>query len=210
MPYCGHIIDNVRRYKLRELPYKLCKVLRYTLENGKLSLWLDLGNGEQGLFVTSNQRVYDIVVRGQRFGALPLYARHGGGHRVTFVWGSSDDEDEIDEQQADDEAVERIKAEPTTAVSRLMDEIMTEMARVWGDHFEGTIEDYEWLLANYGITEDEDVEWINICEYYGEGISPDDEPSEDWLQTLRGEQAVRTILEQLLQKYRSNTARRHS
>jgi len=179
-------------------------------KDGQLSLWLDLGNGEQGLFVTRNQRVSDVVVRGQRFGAIPLYARHGSNHRVTFVWGSSDDEDEIDEHRADDEAVERIKAEPSTAVSRVMDEIMTEMERVWRDRFEGTIEDYEWLLANYGITEDEDVEWITICEYYGEGISSNDEPSEDWLQTLRDEQAVRTILEQLLQKYRSNTTRRHS
>ena len=50
--------------------------------------------------------------------------------------------------------------------SELIDAVMGEMERVWGEAgFEGTVTEYHWLFAHYGITEEEDVQWQLVLEH---------------------------------------------
>ena len=54
----------------------------------------------------------------------------------------------------------------------LIEAVLTEMHRVWGDEgFGGTFPEYEWLLANYGITEEEDVQWQFVLQYHMDGYA---------------------------------------
>jgi broad specificity phosphatase PhoE len=90
--------------------------------------------------------------------------------------------------------------------SDLIDAILNEMDRVWGDEgFSGAWEEYEWLLEHYGVTEDEDVEWSGILEYEAGEVDPDDEANPQWMSFVTADERVIPFLEQLLKKYRSNT-----
>ncbi len=82
----------------------------------------------------------------------------------------------------------------------------------------------EWLQANYGITEEEDVVWLDILNYHGgdwdiaeelKRLTPGRTPEElaemeqhlhERERFLRDEPAVLAFLEQLLIKYRRGTA----
>lgn len=81
------------------------------------------------------------------------------------------------------------------------------MQRVWGDEgFGGTPPECAWLLANYGITEEEDVQWQLVLQY-----DMDDLPEEDWedeevMTFVENDMAVLPFLRMLLRKYRSGTA----
>ena len=89
--------------------------------------------------------------------------------------------------------------------SLLIDAVIREMQRVWGEQsFDGKQEEYDWLLANYGITEEEDVRWQLILEdYFGELVADELEEDDDVLPILRNPQAANDFLAQLLSKYRS-------
>ncbi len=90
--------------------------------------------------------------------------------------------------------------------SQLIDAIMREMDRVWGTTgFHGTQDDYAWLLTHHGITAEEDRRWMEVL--YASSGDGGREQTEDAGRTqfLNNDRAVRAFLEQLLQKYRSNT-----
>jgi hypothetical protein len=99
--------------------------------------------------------------------------------------------------------------------AELIEAVLAEMRRVWGDDgFGGTSVEYAWLLANYGITEEDDVQWQFVFQY-----DIDDMPEEDWeddevMEFVEDDAAVQPFLRMLLQKYRrgSSTYRpvRHS
>ena len=78
---------------------------------------------------------------------------------------------------------------------------------MWGDEgFGGTLLEYEWLLTNYDITEEEDVQWQFVLQY-----DMDDMPEEDWedeevMQFVEDDAAVLPFLRMLLRKYRSGAA----
>jgi hypothetical protein len=83
--------------------------------------------------------------------------------------------------------------------------ILVEMQRVWGDEGHGgTIPEYEWLLFNYGITEEEDVRWQLVLEY-DELLSDEDQEDDEVMDFVLDEPAVLAFLTSLLQKYRSGS-----
>lgn len=91
--------------------------------------------------------------------------------------------------------------------SDLIDAILEEMARIWGeDGFSGTGEGYEWLLKAYGVTEDDDVEWLGILEYEADEIHPEDAADPKWMSFVTDDGQVIPFLRQLLKKYRSHRA----
>lgn len=206
-------MNETRRLKLRELPW-LSKILRYTLEDGTLTLWLDLRNGEQGLYVTRDQRACRQFADGLAAGWPPTHASYRGSHHISFAWTTrSDFPSEADEQQRrwrNDQATDEPKPTPSAVISALQNEIIKEMDRIWGKAgFGGGYGEYAWLLQHYGITEEEDVRWINILVYNAGELSSEDDKDEgeleDLMQFLTDDQAVSSFLEQLLQKYRNNT-----
>jgi hypothetical protein len=90
--------------------------------------------------------------------------------------------------------------------NKLIDKIKLEMDRVWGDEgFDGNIEEYEWLQHHYGISEDEDVQWLNILNYQMDELEDDDIEDEEKMQFLESDDAVCKFLTVLLQKYKRNT-----
>lgn len=49
----------------------------------------------------------------------------------------------------------------------LFNSVLAEMERVWGEPgFGGEFEAYGWLLEHYGITEEDDNTWMDICAQY--------------------------------------------
>jgi hypothetical protein len=87
----------------------------------------------------------------------------------------------------------------------LIDQIMSEMDRVWGDEgFGGESQEYEWLQHHYGISEDEDVQWQNILNYQIDELEEDDLEDEEKMQFLENDDAVCKFLSEFLQKYQSN------
>lgn len=111
----------------------------------------------------------------------------------------------------------------------LVQAILAEQRRIWGGlgpydhyllddglhdapHFGGTPEEYAWLQAHYGITEEKDVRWQFVLESYAGLLSLTEEDAaqdpndREMRQFVRDPAAVRRFLETLLAKYRSNTA----
>ena len=91
-----------------------------------------------------------------------------------------------------------------------IDAIVVEIDRVFGKGgFDGDDAQYEWLLANYGVTEEADVQWQEICEYERSEI-PEDQYEEDELEALYAwlddDAAVQAFLEDMLAKYRAGSA----
>lgn len=98
----------------------------------------------------------------------------------------------------------------TVDVFELVDEIGVKIERIFHpDGFDGTIEQYKWLLEHYGVTEEDDVRYILICNYYTEDADElDDDQLEDIddnIKFLDDEESVCDFLTDLLKKYRSNT-----
>jgi len=90
--------------------------------------------------------------------------------------------------------------------SELIDAILNEMDRVWGDEgFSGAWEEYEWLLEHYGVTEDDDVDWSGILAYEADEVEPDDAANPKWMSFVTADEQVIPFLEVLLKKYQSNT-----
>ncbi len=90
--------------------------------------------------------------------------------------------------------------------NELIDQVMLEVDRVWGnDGFGGESEEYEWLQSHYEITEDEDVQWLNVLNYDMDELDEDDLEDEEKMQFLEDDEAVCKFLIELLRKYQSNT-----
>jgi hypothetical protein len=88
--------------------------------------------------------------------------------------------------------------------SELIEAISAEIDRIWSVvEFSGGWGEYEWLEANYGVTLDDDADWIGILNYEAGITDPDDEPVFE--NFASDDMRVIPFLEQLLQKYRSNT-----
>ncbi len=91
---------------------------------------------------------------------------------------------------------------------RLIETILSEMDRVWGRRgLHGTDPEYEWLFAQYGITEAEDVRWQLILEASRLGsVSAEDTSDPDVSNFLMDSAGVLAFLKGLLHKYRGGTA----
>lgn len=94
----------------------------------------------------------------------------------------------------------------------LFDSVLTEMERVWGEPgFGGEYEAYDWLMEHYGITEEEDNTWMDICAQY-RGELPDalsdltEQERAEVLGFLADDARVTDFLKGLLQRYQSSDA----
>lgn len=85
----------------------------------------------------------------------------------------------------------------------LVDSIIREIERIFGHNgFDGTSEQYGWLMAHYNISEEEDVRWQMILEYDMDELVAD---SDTYLMKfLENKHAVDIFLLNLLMKYRSD------
>jgi hypothetical protein len=90
--------------------------------------------------------------------------------------------------------------------TQLMERILSEIARVWGDDdgLAGEAAEYAWLHAHYGITEEEDARWhLLLQENMGE-LSEEDEADPEIEAFLEDGEAVTAFLEMFLAKYQSS------
>lgn len=87
----------------------------------------------------------------------------------------------------------------------LINAIFERMDVVWGEEgFDGEAQEYDWLLANYGITDEEDVMWMLILQHGMDDLESEDRDDEELMTFLENEQAVVGFLEAFLQKYQSS------
>lgn len=92
-------------------------------------------------------------------------------------------------------------------VDELVSAIIAEVHRVFPRGFDGTFAEYDWLGTNYGVTEDEDVQWQLIIDPEGaeEDLDASDPDDGETIAFLENPERVRLFLEGLLSKYRANT-----
>lgn len=91
--------------------------------------------------------------------------------------------------------------------SELIEAVLKEMDRVWGDEgFGGTALEYEWLRAHYRISEEEDVQWQFVLQYDMDDMPEEDQEDEEVVEFVENESAVMAFLASFLDKYRSGTA----
>ncbi len=87
----------------------------------------------------------------------------------------------------------------------LINAIFERMDVVWGEAgFDGESQEYDWLLENYGISDEEDVMWMLILQHGMDDLEPEDRDDEELMAFLENEQAVVEFLEVFLQKYQSS------
>lgn len=88
--------------------------------------------------------------------------------------------------------------------SELVGRVMDEMDRVWGDEgLGGDLEEYAWLLENYDITEEEDVQWQLILQHHTDDLPIEDQEEEEVMLFLENDHAVIKFLQEYLSKYKS-------
>lgn len=87
----------------------------------------------------------------------------------------------------------------------LIDKVVTEIQRIFPDDIQGYPEEYQWLEENYGVTEEDDVKWIDIINYSCEDYDDCNLDDEDNRAFLESDTAVCEYLTKLLQKYQGNT-----
>lgn len=86
--------------------------------------------------------------------------------------------------------------------------IMAEINRIWGEPgFGGDAAQYAWLERTYGVTEAEDVRWIEILDHWGEDSPEEDLADEELMALLEDDGEVIPFLTGLLAKYRSADVR---
>ncbi len=86
----------------------------------------------------------------------------------------------------------------------LIDAVLEEMERVWGeDGFGGEADAYAWLLKTYGITEEEDVSWQLILQDSMDDLPEEELEDAELIDFLEDEDAVVQFLQTLLAKYQS-------
>ena len=92
--------------------------------------------------------------------------------------------------------------------SQLIEAVLKEMDRVWGEDkgLGGTDEEYAWLLANYEISEEEDVKWQLVLEGSMGDLPEEDADDPEVQEFLDDEAAVHVFLEGFLEKYHGSTA----
>ncbi|MDD1020144.1 hypothetical protein M5G24_14115 [Pseudomonas sp. TNT2022 ID1048] len=94
----------------------------------------------------------------------------------------------------------------------LFDGVLAEMERVWGElGFGGEFEAYDWLLTHYGITQEDDNTWMDICaQDRGELQDALADLAEDQRAEveafLADDARVTDFLKKLLQRYQSSDA----
>jgi hypothetical protein len=89
----------------------------------------------------------------------------------------------------------------------LIDAILAEMSRVWGqDGLGGDFAEYEWLAQTYGITEEEDVQWQVVLRDDMDDLPEEDLEDEELMTFLENEPAVLEFLEAFLKKYKRSSA----
>lgn len=87
----------------------------------------------------------------------------------------------------------------------LINALFERMDWVWGEEgFDGEAHEYDWLLANYGITEEEDVMWMLILQHGMDDLEPEDRDDKELMAFLEDEPSVVGFLEAFLQKYRAS------
>jgi hypothetical protein len=91
-----------------------------------------------------------------------------------------------------------------------MQTIVAELTRVWpGDCFEGTDDQYAWLYAHYGITEDDDVKWqCALADWMDEDPDLDrtDPADRELMAFLADERAMQSFLFRLREQYHQGSA----
>lgn len=88
----------------------------------------------------------------------------------------------------------------------LISEIIAEMDYVWGDEgLGGEVAEYEWLLATYGITEEEDVKWQIILEHWMGELREEDESDAELMEFINDDDAVIAFLTNFLEKYQTSS-----
>lgn len=89
--------------------------------------------------------------------------------------------------------------------SQLVEEVLNEMSRVWGgDGFDGTAIEYEWLLRNFNIKEEEDVRWQLILQHESADLPAEELDNEEVMRFLEDDEAVVNFLMVFLSKYKSS------
>ena len=95
-----------------------------------------------------------------------------------------------------------------TTDAKLMELILEEIARVWGDDdgLAGEPAEYAWLQEHYGITEEEDAKWhLLLLDNMGE-LEEEDLEDPEIEAFLEDEAGVTAFLTMFLEKYRSSDA----
>ena len=88
----------------------------------------------------------------------------------------------------------------------LIDAILAEMSRVWGQEaLGGEKAEYEWLAQTYGITEEVDVQWQLVLQDDMDDLPEEDLEDEELMLFLADEPAVIAFLESFLQKYQRSS-----
>ncbi|WP_338496600.1 hypothetical protein [Delftia tsuruhatensis] len=91
--------------------------------------------------------------------------------------------------------------------SELIDGVLHEMDRVWGDEgLDGKTEEYEWLLKNYNISEEEDVQWQLILQHHMDDLPAEDQEDDEVMSFLEDPHAVKQFLQAFLAKYKTSSA----
>ena len=96
--------------------------------------------------------------------------------------------------------------------SELIESVLAEMKRVWGANgFGGEVEAYAWLKTNFGISEEDDVQWQDVLSDWGGTLDEDtadlDEDEKKQVEVfLQDDSAVTAFLETLLHRYKSSVA----
>lgn len=87
----------------------------------------------------------------------------------------------------------------------LIDAILIERERIWSEtDFSGEWGEYEWLESNYGVTTDDEANWTGILNHEYGVNDPEDDP--EFLAFITDDVRVVPFLQDLLRKYRSNSA----
>ena len=98
--------------------------------------------------------------------------------------------------------------------NKLLDLIVDQINRIWGGYgFDGSFEEYDWLLEHYGVTEEEDNTYLDVLEYrLDNGFTElssfytlDAEEQARVMEFINDDVAVCTSLAALLEKYKSNS-----
>lgn len=90
--------------------------------------------------------------------------------------------------------------------SEMIDAVIQEMDRVWVNNgFDGSPEQYEWLLKNYNISEEDDVKWQLIMEHHMDDLCTEDQNDDDVMAFLENTISVNRFLQEFLTKYRSSS-----
>ena len=91
--------------------------------------------------------------------------------------------------------------------AELIDAVLEEMERVWGeDGLGGEPDEYAWLLENCNISEEDDVQWQLVLQHSMNDLPDEDMEDEELITFLEDDHAVIRFLQDFLSKYKSSPA----